>query len=101
MSTIQLKEKSQTTTNQFELIKGEFSPEDAKEIISHLIQEKINFHNNRSFSQILRSGNGCEWSLTRIEELKESKEAIKVLLDTAKEEGKSLKIKSNIIIEIV
>lgn len=101
MKTTEIQKEVITENNQFELVKGEFSANDAAEIISHLFQEKINFHNSRSFSQVLRSGNGCEWSIKRIEELKESKKDIKTLIDQAKEDGKSIRIISNISIEVI
>ncbi len=101
MTTIPLKESSKTKKNQYKLIKGEFSPDDSLEILNHLILEKINFHNRRSFSQFIRSGSADEWSLARIEELEQSREEIEALVEKARAQGKTLIINSNISIEVL
>ena len=48
MKTLENSKKVSVEIKQHDLIHGEFSPEDGLEIITHLIQEKINFHNMRS-----------------------------------------------------
>ncbi|WKV10543.1 hypothetical protein [Marivirga harenae] len=83
------------------LVKGEYSAVEAKEIVSNLISQKINFHNLRDFSSHERYGKPDENSLKRIVELKESRKSLLEIIDAAKEEGKAVKINSNIIIELV
>lgn len=85
----------------FELIKGKFSPDDALDILSSLIQKKINYHNLRSFSHSERFGVNDEWSESRIKELKKSFESIQVIIAKAREQGVYLSIKSSISIEVV
>jgi hypothetical protein len=101
MTQVEQKERSKTEKDQFELIKGVFSAEDASEILYHLINEKINFHNMRSFSQHERFGSGDVWSNSRVEDLKLSKEAIRLIIEQARAQGKMLNIKSNITIEVI
>ncbi|MGJ8660633.1 MAG: hypothetical protein ACSHXL_01220 [Bacteroidota bacterium] len=94
-------EKVRIEKGQFELIKGVFSPSDALEIIMHLMQEKIKFHGVRSFNQSIRIGTKDEWSEMRIDELKQSRDQIKQLLEKAKQDGNSVNINSNISIELI
>jgi hypothetical protein len=84
-----------------DLVRGEYSAVEAKEIVSNLISQKINFHNLRDFSSLERYGKRDENSLKRIEELKESRESMLEIIDMAKEEGKTVKINSNITIELI
>jgi hypothetical protein len=84
-----------------DLVRGEYSAVEAKEIVSNLISQKINFHNLRDFSSRERFGKADENSLKRIEELKKSREAMFELIAAAKEEGKTVKINSNITIELL
>jgi hypothetical protein len=88
--------------DQFELIQGEFTPDDAQDIVINLIQKKINFHSTRNFGNFIRFGSADEeWSLKRIADLKQSEEEIRKLINQAKKEGKNLKIQSNISIEFI
>jgi hypothetical protein len=84
-----------------ELIKGEFLPEEALDILYHLISAKINFHDLRSFSKLERFGIVDEAAAIRIKELKESRESIKELIHEATAQGKTLRISSNISIELI
>ncbi|MGJ3236059.1 hypothetical protein [Marivirga sp.] len=84
-----------------DLVRGEYSAVEAKEIVSNLISQKINFHNLRDFSSLERYGKRDENSLKRIEELKESRKSMLEIIDMAKEEGKTVKINSNITIELI
>jgi hypothetical protein len=90
-----------TDTKMYPLVKGTFSPEDAKEITSHLISEKINFHEKKSFSNKIRFGEIDENSQVRIKELNQSRTSINELIDQAREQGKTLKIESTITIELI
>ncbi len=95
------KEKEECIQNQFSLINGVFSASDANNILSHLISEKINFHQLRNLSNEIRFGITDKNSLNRIAELNQSKEAINLLFAQAKDSGKSLRVESNLVIEIV
>lgn len=101
MNTAQLTESTISDINQHDLIKGEFSPEDASEIINHLFAKKINFHERRNFSDEIRLGEVDQTSKERIKELKQSKASLNEFLSYAKEQGKTLRIKSSISVEII
>ncbi|SMG40340.1 hypothetical protein SAMN05661096_02737 [Marivirga sericea] len=82
------------------LVRGEYSAEDAREIVSNLIIQKINFHNLKDFSSKERLGKVDENSIKRIEELKESREKMLAIIDAAKAAGKTVKINSTITLEL-
>jgi hypothetical protein len=84
-----------------DLVRGEYSAEEAREIISNLIFQKINFHNLKDFSSKERFGEADKNSLTRIEELKESRQKMLDIIDAAQEAGKTVKINSNITLELI
>ena len=84
-----------------DLVRGEYSAIDAKEIVSNLTRQKINFYNLRNFISQERSGKPDEYSLNRIEELKESKQLLFELINVAKEQDKTIKINSTITIELI
>lgn len=84
-----------------DLVRGEYSAVEAREIVSNLISQKINFHNLRDFSSYERYGKPDENSVKRIAELKESRKLMLEIIDAAKEEGKTVIINSNITIELI
>ncbi|MCZ4410589.1 hypothetical protein O3Q51_17365 [Cryomorphaceae bacterium 1068] len=85
----------------YDLIKGDFTPEEALEILNYLIDKKINFHELKTFSTEIRFGQVHEKSVKRTEELKQSKTAIKELIQLAEEKGKTLRLKSSVTIEFL
>lgn len=101
MKALENSENQSTVLDQYDLIHGEFSPQDGLEIITHLIQEKINFHNMKSLRKVLQVGAEDEASLRRIEELKATREEIRELSLKARSEGKRLRISSGVTIELV
>lgn len=86
---------------EYKLIDGEFSPDDAKKVLLSILNSKINFHNLLSFSNHIRFNNDINTSKNRIEELNNTKTAIIELIDKATKDNLSLKIKSNITIELI
>lgn len=82
------------------LIKGEFTADDAKDVLLNLINFKINFHQMKNFGLHERTGKKDEQSLKRIEELKESKQQILSIVDEAKAASAKLKIDSTINIAV-
>ena len=83
-------ENKPTLCGDYELIKGDFTPAEAFEIISFL----------QNFSKQIRFNINDEASLKRIQELEISRESIKELVKMAKANGKSLRLKSTISIEL-
>lgn len=85
----------------YDLIKGEFTPDEALEILVYLFDKKINFHQLKSFSSEIRFGDEDQKSVKRYKELKLSKASMVEFMQSAKEQGRKLKINSNVTIEIL
>ncbi|WP_264530595.1 hypothetical protein [Flavobacterium sp. N502540] len=87
-------------TQKIQLIKGDFTNEEAKEILLNLINAKINFHNLKNFSDDERSGKQDEISLKRITELTESQEVISEIINHATRENLKIKVESDIFLTV-
>jgi len=57
----------------FNLIEGKFTVDEAREVITNLLDFKIQYHNKQSFSSEIRTGVKDEQSLARKESLKVTK----------------------------
>jgi hypothetical protein len=101
MTTTQVKNKAEILKDQHDLVKGDFTPEEASEIINHLLTKKINFHELRSFSSEIRFGETDQDSILRVKELMQSRKSLNNMIKQAQETGKTLRIKSTISIEII
>ncbi len=88
-------------SNEYKLINGIFTEEDAQDLLTHFFSEKIKLHALRQFSLYERYGIKCEYSEKRTKELKADKAEILDLLKEARLTGKSLRINSDIQIELV
>jgi hypothetical protein len=82
----------------FTLIDGNFSNEEAKEILMNIISTKIHFHEKRDFSSQERFGKKDEIAQRRIPELKESLNIINEKIAEAKSQNKKLLINSELTI---
>lgn len=58
----------------FNLIEGKFTVAEAREVVTNLLDFKIQYHNKQSFSSEIRTGVKDEQSLARKERLKVTKE---------------------------
>ncbi|HUM53245.1 MAG TPA: hypothetical protein PK431_15575 [Chitinophagales bacterium] len=86
--------------NKYSLIDAKLSPEDANEIITELIKNKINFHNLKNFSSVIRYNKPHIGSREKIVELKKTKERIIDLINFAKTENKNVVVYADIVIRI-
>lgn len=77
---------------EFELVNGNFSPEEAKTVINSLINSKINFHNLEDFSNSIRFNSDSSNSKIRIEQLNEIKTKINQLLTEANSKNLSVEL---------
>jgi len=94
--------KLKTNTKKvFQIIKGHFEPDEANEIINYLIKKKIDFHQIKNLSTQERIGENDLQSLKRIDELRQTEKSIRIIINEAKKEKKSLTINSKISIEII
>jgi len=87
--------------NEFKLVNGVFSAEEAKTVLMTLITNKINFHSLNSFSDYVRFNEDIDKSKKRISELTTTREEILKLMEEAEKNGMKLNIKSNISIELI
>ena len=85
---------------EFKLIDGTFSIEDANKVLTTLLNYKIDYHNREDFSNYIRFNKNLEHSKKRIQELTEAKEQIRSLILNSETEDIKFVIKSNISIEI-
>jgi hypothetical protein len=85
---------------EFKLIDGIFSIEDANKVLTTLLNYKIDYHNREDFSNHIRFNKNIEHSKKRIQELTEAKEQIRSLILNSDSEDIKFVIKSNISIEI-
>jgi hypothetical protein len=81
------------TTN---LISGLFAPDEAKEILLDMLTSKINFHNVKSLSSLVRYNQPNLESESRIKELQESREQLLAVIQKAAEENLHLRIESTV-----
>jgi hypothetical protein len=78
---------------EFNLVLGNYSPEEAATVLLSLINSKINFHELDAFRQHER-GEGCpERSKRRVQELTESRQQVRGLLERSKQDGLTITLK--------
>jgi hypothetical protein len=86
---------------EFDLIDGEFTSKEAMEIIGHLLQKKMEFHDLKSFSSLIRTGIDDSISLNRIEKLKLSEKKFQAFIQNVNLEPSKLSIQSTISIKVI
>jgi len=87
-----------TDTERFTLIKGEFTKQEARDILLGMINYKINFHELRNFSSSIQQGEQDDSSLKRINELEATRNQM-ITFFSKLDDSDKLKITSKIIIE--
>ena len=85
----------------YDLIKGEFSHEEAADIFNDLFYTKINFNEQRRFSQDIRFGEYDPRIDKRLAELRAAKKEVLERVEEAKAQGKTLKVSATINIELI
>lgn len=76
------------------LIDGDFSSDDAFQLLRNLYSSKIQFHELKNFSSKERVGKEDEIAMKRISELKESLESILIVIKEASIGKNRIEIKS-------
>lgn len=104
ITTITIKKREpeiMTTTEkkEFQLIDSTFTPDDAKNLLSTLITNKINYHKIDDFSNHIRYDRDSGHSRKRIEELLQTKEELTEFIMMAKVKGVDLIVKSRVYLE--
>ncbi len=87
--------------HELSLIKGDFTPSDARERVIQLIMDNLNYHSLRNLSSRERYGQSDLNSEEKIEELQMSKKQALDLFDYAEVSGRRLRIESTIKISLV
>lgn len=82
------------------LIEGNFSFNEAKEILTSMFNSKINFHNIQNWSSQERFGKDDETAQRKVRLLKNEIEKLEEIILNAKSQNKKLVIKSEIIISL-
>lgn len=99
---VQLKIKSKMNKlEQLNLIEGNFSDEEATEILMSVFLAKINFHEKKIFSSQVRFGKDDELAINRIPKLKKEIEKMLQIISEAKLKNKRLSITSEINISLL
>lgn len=86
------------TTN---LITDLYTPDEAKEILLDMVKSKINFHNIKSLSALVRFNQPDPESESRIKELQEAREELLALIQQAENDNLNLRIESTIKVSFV
>lgn len=84
-----------------ELIYGEYSIDEALEIIENLFFSKIDFHKRKDFSNEIRFGYPHEQSRKRIQELSASFESLKQNILSHKSPEQTIRIQSQITLHFI
>ncbi|MEC7771573.1 MAG: hypothetical protein VX798_10335 [Bacteroidota bacterium] len=86
-------------TKRIQLVDGKFNPTEASDVITSLIDEKINFHKIQRL-KIWEGNHHCNTNVlnNRIQELEQEKQIARDIVNQARTKGKSLTI--NGILEI-
>lgn len=78
---------------QFNLVLGNYSPEEAATVLPSLINNKINFHELDIFRLNERGEGNSDRSEHRIGELTESRKQVRLLLEQCKKDGLRVSVK--------
>ena len=86
--------KSEIHAQEIQLVKGEFTPSQASDVIMALINQKINYHKIEGLQNWERNHKYDQEPLNnRINELEEEKRIAAAFISKMREQGKNLKIK--------
>lgn len=85
---------------EYKLIDGTFTSEEAEKVLTALFNYKIDYHNREDFSNHIRFNKNIEHSKKRIQELTETKKAIKDMIESSKSNNFNLVINSTISISL-
>lgn len=88
------------TTENLKLIEGNFSVNEAREILNGIFCSKINFHKIENLSSHVGFGKEDETAQKKIFELKEEMEKLKKILLEGKAKSKRVAINSEIVISL-
>lgn len=82
------------------LVNGQFTPEEALDVLMNLFSSKINFHELKSFSSEERYGVPDKHAVKRIPELKASMVEIRERLKELENSGYEISIQSDVLVTV-
>jgi hypothetical protein len=82
------------------LIQGQFSPEDAKEILTHIFSTKINFHQMKNFSSKEMLGLDDPIAMERIPALRKEMGKLEKLIQAAEASKQKINISADVVISL-
>lgn len=85
-----------TTAQNFQLIDGTFTPDEARRILGAMVKGKIDFHSLEKHSKDERSAEVCQKSEERLAALRDLDAKLKALFGSAEASGKKLEVKGTI-----
>lgn len=88
-------------TEKLTLIDGEFTIDDAKDILNNIILSKIDFHSIKNWSSQERFGEEDAVAQKRIPELRNELKKLVLIMEEAKANNKKLVVKSEINISLI
>lgn len=87
--------------NSFHLIKGEFNPAEAGEILLSLINFKIQFHEGKLLSNKIKGNLPDEASINRINDLRASKIKVQKMISHYAEFNTQLELEAEVMLNLV
>jgi hypothetical protein len=89
--------KNETTTQNIQLVKGKFTPEQASEVMMALLDQKINYHKIEGI-QLWEKNHKTDQEpiFKRIKELEAEKQNVTEFISKMRAEGKEIQIKGTL-----
>jgi len=94
-------ESEHDSLQEFLLISGQFSAEEAKEILTSLISSKLSFHSKKNMRSIEHTGQVDHKAKKRIKELEQMRLEILRLMEEGEKKGFTFNIHSDINVKLV
>jgi hypothetical protein len=91
----------QHSVEELTLIKGTFTPSEAKEVLMELINSKLSFHNKKNLRSYELTGSEDRDSQQRILDLEKMRKQLLMVLKNADDDGMSVGIETQIHIEFL
>lgn len=85
-----------TNDTGFKLVKGEFTPAEAREVLTSLINSKLRFHSKKNLQAYEMHGKTDTNSEQRIQELKQLRKKVLADLSKATEEDCTVELQANV-----
>ncbi|MCG8672626.1 MAG: hypothetical protein MI867_24705 [Pseudomonadales bacterium] len=83
------------------ILMGDFSSEEARDQVLSLLLASINYQRHRTVTSLERTGDADTAALSRIKQLKQSREEVLDILQEAEQQGRSIKVESLLKISMI